>query len=168
MLIIIIRSFTLFIDFTGNGRPLSIVFEDDQGEWMVVCRWMGTTRCIILLLYARPSICSLLYKTSNLYYMDAIVMNDCDSSTAEQTTAASSEDEDDSFITYMLIYFFSTLGSLLVLAIIILSIAIIILRMRNRSSNYTPLLSEEEKIAVMKQTGYVNPTYKFFDHAKDV
>ena len=24
-----------------------------------------------------------------------------------------------------------------------------------------PLLSEEEKIAVMKQTGYVNPTYKF-------
>ena len=80
------------------------------------------------------------------------------------TTVGSTEDRDNSFITYMLIYFFVTLGSLLLLTILVLSIAIIVLRMRSsRIPKDTPLLSEEEKVAVMKQTGYVNPTYKFFD-----
>ena len=80
------------------------------------------------------------------------------------TTADSPEEEDNSFITYMLIYFFVTLGSLLLLTILVLTIAIVVLRMRSsRTPKDTPLLSEEEKIAVMKQTGYVNPTYKFFD-----
>ena len=90
--------------------------------------------------------------------------------TTEFTTAGSSEDEDNSFITYMLIYFFATLGSLLLLTILVLGIAIIALRLRSsRTPKDTPLLSEEEKIAVMKQTGYVNPTYKFFDSSvKDV
>ena len=85
-----------------------------------------------------------------------------------ETTASSSEDEEDSFIMYMLIYFFATLDSLLLVTIFILSVSIVVLRMRKTMSNYKPLLSEEEKITVMKQTGYVNPTYKFFDHAKDV
>ena len=89
---------------------------------------------------------------------------------AEFTTAGSPEDEDNSFITYMLIYFFATLGSLLLLTILVLSIAIVVLRLKNsRTPKDTPLLSEEDKIAVMKQTGYVNPTYKFFDsNVKDV
>ena len=68
----------------------------------------------------------------------------------------------------MLIYFFTTLGSLLLLTIIVLFIAIVALRMRNRTPKDTPLLSEDDTIAVMKQTGYVNPTYKFFDRVKDV
>ena len=70
----------------------------------------------------------------------------------------------------MLIYFFATLGSLLLLTILVLSIAIVVLRLKNsRTPKDTPLLSEEDKIAVMKQTGYVNPTYKFFDsNVKDV
>lgn len=88
--------------------------------------------------------------------------------TADATEETSSEDEDNSFIEYMLIYFFATLGCLLVLTIIVLSIAIIALRTRSRTPKDTPLLSEEDKIAVMKQTGYVNPTYKFFDHVKEV
>ena len=90
--------------------------------------------------------------------------------TTEFTTAGSSEDEDNSFITYMLIYFFATLGSLLLLTILVLGIAIVALRLRSsRTPKDMPLLSEEEKIAVMKQTGYVNPTYKFFDSSvKDV
>ena len=58
----------------------------------------------------------------------------------------------------MLIYFFATLGSLLLLTILVLGIAIVTLRLRSsRTPKDTPLLSEEEKIAVM------NPTYKFFD-----
>ena len=80
----------------------------------------------------------------------------------------STEDNDDNFITYMLIYFFTTLGSLLLLTIIVLSIAIVALRMRNCTPKDTPLLSEDDTIAVMKQTGYVNLTYKFFDRVKEV
>jgi hypothetical protein len=70
----------------------------------------------------------------------------------------------------MLIYFFATLGTLLMLTIIVLFITIVALRMRNsRTPKDMPLLSQEEKIAVMKQSGYVNPTYKFFDSSvKDV
>ena len=70
----------------------------------------------------------------------------------------------------MLVYFFATLGSLLLLTILVLSVAIVVLRLKNsRTPKDTPLLSEEDKIAVMKQTGYVNPTYKFFDsNVKDV
>ena len=84
--------------------------------------------------------------------------------TTEYTTPGSSEDDGNTFITYALIYFFVTLGSLLSLTILVLSITVVVLRMRNgRTPKDTPLLSEEEKIAVMKQTGYVNPTYKFLD-----
>ena len=88
--------------------------------------------------------------------------------TAAPTDPESSEDEDGSFFEYMLIYFFATLGGLLVLTIIVLSIAIVALRARSRTPKDTPLLSEEDKLAVMKQTGYVNPTYKFFDSVKEV
>ena len=80
------------------------------------------------------------------------------------------QDEDNSFITYMLIDFFSILGSLLLLTILVLSVAIVIPRLKNsRTPKDMPFLSEEEKIAVTKQTGYVNPAYKFFDsNVKDV
>ena len=57
----------------------------------------------------------------------------------------------------------------MLLTIFVLVIAISVVRLKSTSSSKgTPLLTEEEKIAVMKQTGYVNPTYKFFDHVKGV
>ena len=90
------------------------------------------------------------------------------STTAAPTDPESSEEDKTTFIEYMLIYFFATLGCLLILTIIVLSIAIIALRSRGRTPKDTPLLSEDDKIAVMKQTGYVNPTYKFFDTVKEV
>ena len=87
---------------------------------------------------------------------------------AAPTEPESPEEDSTTFIEYMLIYFFATLGCLLILAIIVLSIAIIALRSRSCTPKDTPLLSEDDKIAVMKQTGYVNPTYKFFDSVKEV
>ena len=84
------------------------------------------------------------------------------------TTESNTEDDDGDFVTYMLIYFFITLGSLLLLTVIVLSVAIVVLKMRSRTPKDTPLLSEDEKIAVMKQSGYVNPTYKFFDNVNEV
>ncbi len=74
------------------------------------------------------------------------------------------------FKTIFFIYFFATLGVLLAITMLILLIAIVRLRLSRTTSSRkdAPLLSEEDKIAVLKQSGYVNPTYKFFDEVKDV
>jgi len=55
-----------------------------------------------------------------------------------------------------------TIGGILVVIIFFLIGAILVVKHRNQERDI-PLLSEEKKIAIMKQTGYVNPTYKFFD-----
>lgn len=59
-------------------------------------------------------------------------------------------------------YIFVTIGGILVVIIFFLIGAILVVKHRNQERDI-PLLSEEKKIAIMKQTGYVNPTYKFFD-----
>ena len=58
-------------------------------------------------------------------------------------------------------------GSLLVIIIVILIISIMAVRRKRSSLQDSPLLSEEQKVAIMKQSGYVNPTYKFFDQVND-
>ena len=68
--------------------------------------------------------------------------------------------EDDSGYAYIVTYTFATIGGVLVVIIFFLIVAILMVR---HQKNKKCLLSEEQKIAVMKQTGYVNPTYKFFD-----
>ena len=72
--------------------------------------------------------------------------------------------EDDSgYAIYIVTYTFATIGGVLVIIIFFLIVAILVVRHRKNKKCDPPLLSEEQKIAVMKQTGYVNPTYKFFD-----
>ena len=72
--------------------------------------------------------------------------------------------EDDSgYAIYVVMYTFATIGGVLVIVIFFLIVAILVVRHRKNKKCNSPLLSEEQKIAVMKQTGYVNPTYKFFD-----
>ena len=72
--------------------------------------------------------------------------------------------EDDSgYAIYIVTYTFATIGGVLVIIIFFLIVAILVVRHRKNKKCNPPLLSEEQKIAVMKQTGYVNPTYKFFD-----
>ena len=72
--------------------------------------------------------------------------------------------EDDSgYAIYVVTYTFATIGGVLVITIFFLIVAILVVRHRRNKKYDPPLLSEEQKIAVMKQTGYVNPTYKFFD-----
>ena len=72
--------------------------------------------------------------------------------------------EDDSgYAIYVVTYTFATIGGVLVVIIFFLIVAILVVRHRKNKKYDLPLLSEEQKIAVMKQTGYVNPTYKFFD-----
>ena len=69
-----------------------------------------------------------------------------------------------------LIYFFATLGILLAITLVVLIVILVGIKMTQPSSTKKdqPLLSEQEKIAVMKKSGYVNPTYQFFDEVKDV
>ena len=77
-------------------------------------------------------------------------------------TDVTSEDDFD-YATYIVTCTFATIGGVLVITIFFLIIAMLVVRHRKNTKGDPPLLSEEQKIAVMKQTGYVNPTYKFFD-----
>ena len=70
-------------------------------------------------------------------------------------------DDGSDYAIYVVIYTFATIGGVLVITIFFLIIAILVVRHRKNTKGDPPLLSEEQKIAVMKQTGYVNPTYKF-------
>lgn len=83
---------------------------------------------------------------------------------------ATTFDESQQFKTYFFIYFFGTLGVLLSITILVLVILIVRVKMfkRGQYRKDTPLISEEDTIAEMKQSGYVNPTYQFFDQVKDV
>lgn len=60
-----------------------------------------------------------------------------------------------------------SLFTVLIAAILVLVAAIIIVRLKRKQLITAHLLTEEQKIAVMKQIGYVNPTYKFFDKRND-
>lgn len=79
--------------------------------------------------------------------------------------ALQQNDSNSSHVTYhKLIYSFS---AVLIAAILVLVAAIIIVQLKRRQLIKAHLLTEEQKIAVMKQIGYVNPTYKFFDKQND-
>ena len=71
-------------------------------------------------------------------------------------------ESDSGFAIYNVTYTFATIGGVQVI-IIFLIVAILVVRHQKNKKCNLPLISEEQKIAVMKQTGYVNPTYKFFD-----
>lgn len=87
------------------------------------------------------------------------------------TSEKGDEDKDDSwsYTTYILIYFF--LGLTVIITIFaIIFIAMVTVwraksRRRRRAEKDTPLISEKEMLDVMKKTGYVNPTYKFYSQS---
>ena len=66
-----------------------------------------------------------------------------------------------------LIYSFAIVGGVLVAATLVLVAAILIVQYKRRRLLATQLLTQEQKIAIMKQTGYINPTYNFFDKQND-
>lgn len=79
-----------------------------------------------------------------------------------------SDDSSDSSNTYRtLIYTFTAIGGVMVAAALVLVVAILAVQHKRRKLLASQLLTQEQKIAIMKQTGYVNPTYKFFDQHKD-
>lgn len=73
------------------------------------------------------------------------------------------------FKTYFFIYFFGTLGILLAITMVILIALILSVKLCKRAQykKDTPLISDEMTISAMKQSGYVNPTYQFFDQVED-
>ena len=66
-----------------------------------------------------------------------------------------------------LIYSFAAVGGVLLTATLVLVGAILIVQYKRRQLLNAHILTQEQKIAIMKQTGYVNPTYKFFDKHND-
>ena len=66
-----------------------------------------------------------------------------------------------------IIYSFAAVGGVLVAATLVLVMAILVVQRKRRQLLAAQLLTQEQKIAIMKQTGYVNPTYKFFDKHND-
>lgn len=66
-----------------------------------------------------------------------------------------------------LIYTFAAVGGVLLTAMLVLVGAILIVQYKRRQLLNAQILTQDQKIAIMKQTGYVNPTYKFFDKHND-
>ena len=84
--------------------------------------------------------------------------------TDEQKAGDSSSSKN---IYHLLTYSFSTVGAVLFAATIVLVAAIIIVQYKRRQLLATQMITQEQKISIMKQTGYINPTYKFFDKQID-
>lgn len=57
----------------------------------------------------------------------------------------------------------SAVSAVLILAILSVGLILLIMRCRNPRNKGWSHLSEEQKITQMKESGYVNPTYQFFD-----
>jgi hypothetical protein len=67
----------------------------------------------------------------------------------------------------LLFYSFATVGGVLLVAVLVLLAAILMVRYKRQHLLESQLLTKEQKISIMKQTGYVNPTYKFLDMQND-
>lgn len=65
---------------------------------------------------------------------------------------------------YILVFLFLTIGVVITTLVIIVVVVVAARRARRRDGGvrYQPLISEKEMLDVMKKTGYVNPTYKFY------
>jgi hypothetical protein len=59
-----------------------------------------------------------------------------------------------------LIYSFATVGFALVVAALVILAAAVMLQHKRRQLAASKLQTQDQKIAIMKETGYVNPTYK--------
>ena len=83
------------------------------------------------------------------------------SSTSSITDGVATDDRHDIFT---IIIFGSILTALFFMFVIIIGGALLCIRYHsNKRRNGWKNLSEEEKVSQMKSSGYVNPTYKFFD-----
>ena len=59
-----------------------------------------------------------------------------------------------------LIYSFAIVGFALVVAALVILAAAVMLQHKRRQLAASKLQTQDQKIAIMKETGYVNPTYK--------
>lgn len=70
------------------------------------------------------------------------------------------------YTTYILTFFFLTLGVIVTVFGVIIVTIVCVKRFKSRRRRGQkvdpPILSEKEMLEVMKKTGYVNPTYKFY------
>ena len=57
----------------------------------------------------------------------------------------------------------SAVSAVLILAILTVGLTLLIMRCRSPKNKGWSHLSEEQKITQMKESGYINPTYQFFD-----
>lgn len=76
-------------------------------------------------------------------------------------------ESEDSWTYTILTYFFLTLGVIIIAFVVIIITMVSInrvkkLRRRRGQKVSPPVLSEKEMLEMMKATGYVNPTYKFY------
>ena len=94
-----------------------------------------------------------------------------DDADKQQVQGGHEEEEDgnsDSVELYhILIYIFTAVGCLMVVSTVVVVVAILVVRKRRRQLVDLELLTRTEKIASMKQNGYINPTYKFFEECND-
>ena len=77
-------------------------------------------------------------------------------------------EQDDNYTTYILVSFFVTLCVILIAfgSIVVAVLGVKIFRRRSPKVVDPPLImSEKEKLDLMKKTGYVNPTYKFYSQS---
>lgn len=73
--------------------------------------------------------------------------------------------QEDNYLTYILISFFVTLGVVFIAFGSVIIAVLGVKRFRRRSPKVVDpplIMSEKEKLELMKKTGYVNPTYKFY------
>ena len=56
-----------------------------------------------------------------------------------------------------------SLGAVIFCGIIIVGCLIVLIKYRKSRDGGWSRLTEEQKISIMKESGYINPTYKFFD-----
>lgn len=79
----------------------------------------------------------------------------------QPSTLPAEQVEDHSMMIILLV--FGSVILLLVVAISIVALMIIVHKYQSRRQKAWADLSEQQKVDRMKQTGYINPTYQFFD-----
>ena len=79
----------------------------------------------------------------------------------QASSVSSEQTEDNSMIIILLV--FGSVILLLVVAISIVAIMIVVHKYQSRRQKAWAHLDEKQKVERMKQTGYINPTYQFFD-----
>jgi hypothetical protein len=105
------------------------------------------------------------YSAGNRHSRPHDIVIDIPGETSPQSRDGDADTSND--IYPLLFYSFATVGGVLLVAVLVLLAAILMVRYKRQHLLESQLLTKEQKISIMKQTGYVNPTYKFLDMQND-